>query len=231
MEGQGGRKMNTLMKYDLATLIRAVEEKKKIQDHKGFELPTEVWGEVMSYFQKPIDKYLEKLSLVNLHKTLGAVYRRKMVPWTKSTKYSLEKRREMVMGNIHKYHRTKQNGFKILTNYIQREFEKPKPVAHEYKVGDIFELNKRDERVPYSPLICFVEKVNVKSYRVGVYLSETINSDYQTVTRRINFDYLHEVKTIVKTSSNIKSAVVLERSGENYNDILGQRIYTLRPLN
>ena len=231
MEGHDGRKMNTLMKYDLATLIRAVEEKKKIQDHKGFELPTEVWSEVMSYFHKPIDKYLQKLSLVNLHKTLGAVYRRKMVPWTKNTKYSLEKRREMVMGNIHKYHRTKQNSFKILTNYIENEFENPKPVAKEYKVGDIFELNKRDYSVPHSSLICFVKKVNEKSYRVEVYLSETIGSDYQSVMRRIKFNYLHEVKTIVKTSSNIKSAVVLERSGENYNDILGQTIYTLRPLN
>ena len=124
----------------------------------------------------------------------------------------------------HKYHHKQTNGFKILTNYIQREFENPKPVAHEYKVGDIFELNKRSETASHSPLICFVEKVNEKSYRVSVYLSETINSDYQTVMRRINFDYLHEVKTIVKTSSNIR--VVLERSGENYNDILGQKIYT-----
>ena len=203
--------MNTLMNYDLETLIRAVEQKKKIQEHKGFEIPSEVWKEVMSYFHQPIDKYLEKLSLANLHKTLGAVYKIKMLPWTRDTKYSMEHRRNVVIKTIHKYHKRCDRVPK-LKEYLGIDAVKPALPIIELNVGDLFEWKSRT----CSNYVCVVKKVNNKTYGMEMYSYRIITKEEGLYHKQVMWEHSYGKKNLLKTDNCIRKVVSQDEGANTY---------------
>ena len=87
------------LKNELYKRDKMIEYKK---NKKTFELPDDVWKEVLSYFRKPIKHLLEPLSYEKL-KYYYRLTTTQQLGWF-ATCIPLEKRREMMYSRFLKYH-------------------------------------------------------------------------------------------------------------------------------
>ena len=164
-----------LFKYDLETLKQEIARREKIQEHKGFYLPDDVWKNVFSYLSPSIGGLVDDLPLTQLRLLYQNLFNR-YFQRASNYKIPLDIRRSWHLKGIYKEHR--QHNIKdLIVEKLQIKQKKHVDAPHEtYQpiecvVGDVFMYTiqrsggcwKGGEVDEY---YCIITKVNKKTYSV-----------------------------------------------------------------
>ena len=167
-----------LFKYDLEALKQEIARREKIQEHKGFYLPDDVWKNVLSYLSPSIGDLINDLPLTQLRLLYQNLFNR-YFKRASNYKVPLEIRRSWHLKGIYKEHR-KHNIRDLIVEKLQIKQKKHidsyeqsyQPI--ECAVGDVFLYTiqrsgrssrwSRDEEI--DEYYCMITKVNKKTYSV-----------------------------------------------------------------
>tara|TARA_R110000822_G_scaffold89474_3_gene207221 strand:+ start:700 stop:1362 length:663 start_codon:yes stop_codon:yes gene_type:complete len=150
------------LKNELYKRDKMIEYKK---NKKTFELPHDVWTEVLSYFRKPIKHLLEPLSYEKL-KYYYRLTTTQQLGWF-ATCIPLEKRREMMYSRFLKYHHKVRQIDGELNSLIKDNHHHT-----DLKIGDA--IFKQDN------FIYIVEGINNMTYRCKMFMASPSGFDWDT---------------------------------------------------
>jgi hypothetical protein len=165
-----------LFKYDLEALKQEIARREKIQEHKGFLLPDDVWKNVFSYLSPSIGGLVDNLPLTQLRLLYQNLFNR-YFQRANNYKIPLEVRRSWHLKGIYKKHR-EDNIRDLIVEKLQIKQTKHEDAIHqqyqpiECVVGDVFlytiqrsgNTRHRDEEI--DEYYCMITKVNKKTYSV-----------------------------------------------------------------
>lgn len=141
------------LKNELYKRDKMIEYKK---NKKTFEMPQDVWNEVLSYFRKPIKHLLEPLSYEKL-KYYYRLTTTQQLGWF-ATCIPLEKRREMMYSRFLKYHHKVRQIDGELNALIKDNHHHT-----DLKIGDA--IFKHDD------FIYIIEGINNMTYRCKMFMA------------------------------------------------------------
>ena len=198
-------------KYDVETLKNEIKRREKINAHRGFELPTDVRGEIMSYFHKPILSIIQPLPL----KQLIQVYRN-IFPLVPNTSYSkcsaipLDERKKWYVSRLIKKHRVTPIDKQIRESIVEQS------------VGGLIDCNVDDiieYEIGWKVFTCIVKKVNAKTYGVEIqYMTHNRFRDTNVMSMIAKIDaivYSQTLQYFVYERKNIKKALIVRNWNQN----------------
>jgi hypothetical protein len=140
---------------------------------KQYELIPELWEEVMSYFNEPIEKHLNKLGIPTLHNIYKSVFNRKYSNITNSN-IALEKRRAILFEPLMRHH---HRGNSLMT-YIPKKPEPKKKDWSGHHVGLMVRWYDRKEWRRSKYVYGRITAVSEKSVTAMRYLHIKIVDEY-----------------------------------------------------
>lgn len=198
-------------KYDIETLKNEIKRREKINAHRGFELPTAVWGEIMSYFHKPILSIIQPLPL----KQLIQVYRN-IFPLVPNTSYSkcsaipLDERKKWYVSKLMKKHRITPIDKQIRESIIEQSIDR----LIDCNVDDIIEYE-----IQWKVFTCIVKKVNPKTYVVEIqYMTHNSWRDTNAMSMIAKVEgivYSQTLQHFVPEKKIIKKSMVVRNWNKN----------------